>query len=253
MKTPAIVSHVTSAMQRLISKKEVPMKSVAADLPVLHDAAVSGRVETLWRMLADEFETAYAAMPAKAMTRTELTFHPYIKLLGYLSLDLANLPGDILEIGVWKGRSLALMERLSPAPAKVIGVDPCAFAGQEAELRYFHTRLFARAHLIVTYSERAAADVLRLSQTLKLLHIDGGHETHHVWADFLLYRQFIVPGGYVVFDDYADDLHSPGVRIAVDDLRRLGMFDGFEIIGPVRGYENSFLLRKSSAAAAPRG
>ena len=45
------------------------------------------------------------------MERTELSFHPYVKLLGYLCLEIDRLPGDIVEIGVWKGKSLAFVRR----------------------------------------------------------------------------------------------------------------------------------------------
>jgi predicted O-methyltransferase YrrM len=186
-------------------------------------------------------------MPNSGMERRELTFHPYVKLLGYLCVELADIPGDVLEIGVWKGRSVALMQRMSPAGTTLIGVDPCVHPGQEIELRNFCDALFPDVRLVIASSEQAAADVLAISRAFRLIHIDGGHLRWNVWADFLLYAPFVVPGGCIVFDDYADDVHSPEVRPAIDDMHRLGLFHGFEVIGPVPGYVNSFLLRRLSA------
>jgi SAM-dependent methyltransferase len=215
-------------------------------LPLLRNPDFSARVDATWDALARDFEAAYRAMPVKFMERTELTFHPYVKLLGYLALDLQGHPGDIVEIGVWKGRSLALMHRLSGPGTKAIGIDPCAMPGQERELPHFQAQVFPAADLVVDFSERAVAEVVRRTQTIKLLHIDGGHEAFNVWADFLIYERFIVPGGYIVFDDYADAVHSPGVRTAIDEMLANGLFAAFEVIGPVRDFENSFLLRRPS-------
>lgn len=221
--------------------------TTAQSVPVLgglSDPATAARVDAVWSALEEEFARAYSEMPAPPMARSELTFHPFVKLLGHLCLDLAGLPGDILEIGVWKGRSVALMQRLSPPGTTVIGVDPCAYEGQEAELRYFRDRLFPDVRLVIGFSERMATEVLYISRGFKLLHIDGGHLRFNVWADFLIYAQFVVPGGCIVFDDYADDVHSPEVRPAVDEMHQMGLFAGFDVIGPVPGCENSFLLRR---------
>ncbi len=220
------------------------MSHDAAEMAVLSDPDFSARVESAWAGIAREFDDAYAAMPVKFMPRTELTFHPYVKLLGYLCLDLWDHPGDVLEIGVWKGRSLTLMQRLCPPVTKVIGVDPCAMEGQDKELPYFHEHVFPDAILVTEFSERAVAEVVRHTRRLKLMHIDGGHNAYNVWADFLLYERFVVPGGYVVFDDYADSQYSPEVKVAVDEMEAQGLFAGFEVIGPVLDYENSFLLKR---------
>lgn len=224
------------------------MSATASDLPLLRNAEFSARVEGTWDTLAREFDSTYAAMPVKFMERTELTFHPYVKLLGYLALDLRGHPGDIVEIGVWKGRSLALMSRLAGPGTKVIGVDPCAMPGQDRELPYFHGKVFPETDIVVGFSERAVSEVVRRTQTIKLLHIDGGHEAFNVWADFLIYERFVVPGGYIVFDDYEDAVYSPGVKVAVDEMHARGLFAGFEVIGPVRDFENSFLLRRPATA-----
>jgi hypothetical protein len=53
-----------------------------------------------------------------------------------------------------------------------------------------------------------------------------------------------VPGGYIVFDDYDDHQFSPEVLPAVDMLIYYGFTSGFEVIGQVEGFQNSFVLKK---------
>ena len=52
--------------------------------------------------------------------------------------------------------------------------------------------------MLVDYSERAVRQVAAISKKYKIIHIDGGHLAHHVWADFLLYSKFLAEGGYLV-------------------------------------------------------
>ena len=199
-------------------------------------------VETTWAQLESEMALAYTKI-VPSMERKELSFHSSIKLLGYLCLENFELPGDILEIGVWKGKSLTFMSRLSSASSNIIGVDPCEIEGQHQELLSLIKVMSPRSLIISEYSERAVRQVLSVSRQIKLLHIDGGHLRDQVWSDFIIYSQFIRPGGYIVFDDY-DTKDSPEVGPAIDDMYRLGFFENFDVIGPVAGFKHSFLLKK---------
>lgn len=201
-------------------------------------------INRAWSSVTREFIIADNAIRQTHMVRRELSFHEFVKLLGFVCLVTAETLGDIVEIGVWKGKSLAFMSRLAGPETKVIGIDPCALAGQAAELDHFHRSVFPNCTLIQRYSEAAVEDLSRITRAIKLLHIDGGHQRENVWADFLLYERFVVPGGYIIFDDYTDVEHSPEVGPAVDRLREGGFFDGFEMIGQAPGYEHSFVLRR---------
>lgn len=214
-------------------------------LAVLADAVTVAAIDRVWDGVSADFEAASASMPVRFMERRELSFHSYVKLLGFLCLLLRDVPGGIVEIGVWKGKSLTFMSRLAGNGAQLVGIDPCELPGQPQELAYFHQRLFSNCAIIPRYSQDAIEDALHIVPAFKLLHIDGGHLREHVWADFLLYERFVVPGGYIVFDDYGDRQYSPQVGPAVDRLRSRGLFSGYEIIGQPPGYEASFVLRKS--------
>ena len=199
-------------------------------------------VETAWARLESEMALAYAKI-TPSMERKELSFHNSIKLLGYLCLENFELPGDILEIGVWKGKSLTLMSRLSSASSNIIGVDPCELDGQHQELLSLLQVMSPRSLIIPEYSERAVRQVLAVSRKIKLLHIDGGHLRDQVWSDFIIYSQVIRPGGYIVFDDY-DTKDSPEVGPAIDEMYRLGFFEQFDVLGPVAGFKHSYVLKK---------
>ena len=217
-------------------------------------------VEKEWSNLTKQFELAQSNIPTRSwmdfllmkekyMSRKELSFHDHVKLLGYLCIDVHSIPGDILEIGVWKGKSLALMDRLSSNETKIIGVDPCELPGQLPELKYYQEQLFQSAEIITDYSEKAISAVSDISQKFKIIHIDGGHSYHNVWMDFLLYERFLVPGGYIVFDDYNDLEFSPEVNPAVNDLQRKGFFERYKIIGAETEFNNSFLIQLSKNRA----
>ncbi|MDE1193805.1 MAG: class I SAM-dependent methyltransferase [Pseudomonas sp.] len=68
-------------------------------------------------------------------------------------------------------------------------------------------------------SELCAERFYNLSPKVALLHIDGGHAGRNVLLDFLLYSPSVVPGGFIVFDDYGDYLHSPEVGPACHGLQ----------------------------------
>ena len=200
-------------------------------------------VEQTWREITSEFEAYATVHDRPKMRREELSFHSDVKLLGHLCLELAALPGDILEIGVWKGKSLALMSRLT-TNAKIVGVDPLSFDQQREELEYFRNRIFSNSVIVQDFSEIAIKEVLGITRNVKLLHIDGGHQSRNVVLDFLLYSPLVVSGGYVVLDDYDDYQFSPEVRPAVDMLIDFGFAAPFALIGQVKEFPNSYLMKK---------
>jgi predicted O-methyltransferase YrrM len=202
-------------------------------------------VDAVWTALEREFIGHHADMPKdQAMPRAELSFHQHVRLLGFLALAAERVSGDMVEIGVWKGKSLALMSRLAAPGKRVIGVDPLELKGQKFEANWFRERIFPEVTVIQGYAEHSIREVLKLSQRLSLLHIDGGHFARNVLLDFLLYGELISPGGFIVFDDYRDYLYSPEVGPAVDLLRVGGFFEKFNILGSVPGFENSYVIQR---------
>ncbi|WP_263263441.1 class I SAM-dependent methyltransferase [Pseudomonas sp. RIT-PI-S] len=206
---------------------------------------LNSHISQVWDLIGEHFEQAQATLPAdQAMRRRELSFHDHVRLLGYLCLLIEQVPGDVVEIGVWKGKSLVLMNEICNHQRRVIGIDPFVLPNQFEELCHYKTELFPDAHILRGYSELCAERFYSFSSEIALLHIDGGHEGRNVLLDFLLYAPKVVSGGFVVFDDYRDFEHSPEVGPAVDLLRAGGYFKGFHVLGCVYGFENSYLLQR---------
>lgn len=219
-----------------------------ADLKVFfQEPEIKNIIDTAWNRVGKALEMSQAELPPElAMPRRELSFHDHVKCLGYLCwlLEHNNVAGDIIEIGVWKGKSTSFMNEICQHKRRIISIDPMELPNQENELRFYHQRLFPEVNLIRGYSELSIERVQALNPRTVLLHIDGGHEGRHVLLDFLLYSPTIVSGGFIVFDDYRDHQYSPQVGPAVDLLRAGGYFKGFDVIGSLPGFENSYLLQK---------
>ena len=200
-------------------------------------------VDSKWELISDRFRILADENTNARMIRQEISFHSQVKLLGHLCLIMKSMEADILEIGVWKGKSLALMSQLSNK-SKVIGIDPLEFENQKDELFYFKEAIFPSAIIVESYAEHAVHEVLQHSSSFKLIHVDGGHEMRNVFLDFLLYSPMLVSNGFLVFDDYGDQKFSPSVKPAVDLLISSGLVFGFEVIGQLPEFPDSFVLRK---------
>jgi hypothetical protein len=211
----------------------------------LNDQKLNALVQTTWEGLHQTFLTVQEQIPPEhRMARKEISFHDHVRLLGSLTVMCEEVQGDILEIGVWKGKSLTLMHRLAENSRKVYGIDPLELPNQAAEQSYYNRAIYPDVQVLRSYSERAVPEFEKLSKKLAILHIDGGHLAKNVLLDFLLYEEFVSPGGYIVFDDYKDYRFSPEVGPAVDLLRIGGFFNKYDIFGVVPGFNNSYLLRK---------
>lgn len=207
--------------------------------------AMRDSVTQVWNLVGEHYVQAQATLPAEAaMERRELSFHDHVRLLGYLCVLLEGVPGDLVEIGVWKGKSLVLMNEISNRQRRVIGMDPFALPKQFEEFDHYRRQFLPDALFIRGFSEFCAEHFYKMAPKVALLHIDGGHTGRNVLLDFLLYSPSVVSGGFVVFDDYGDFQHSPEVGPAVDLLRAGGYFQGFHVLGPVGGFENSYVLQR---------
>lgn len=224
--------------------KSESLDKIISDIKyVLRSQEVLNSVNVIWHEVSEQFEYHAKHIPDEfKMSRRELSFHEHTKFLIFATYLVNKIEGDICEIGVWKGKSLTLMQRASGK--NVIGIDPLELPKQTEELNYFKDHIFPEAKIIKNYSELAISQFQSVSKKLSLLHIDGGHLKEHVVTDFILYSRFVVPGGFIIFDDYRDNVYSPEVGQAVDLLRVGGFFSNYHIVGVVPEYENSYLLIK---------
>ncbi|WP_068875087.1 MULTISPECIES: class I SAM-dependent methyltransferase [unclassified Phenylobacterium] len=145
--------------------------------------------------------------------------------------------GDVVEIGSWWGRSAALFVWLARRYdiGDVLCVDPwmsdampqgdalldktSADLDTEEALRMFEINLAplaaGRLNYVRARAENAAGSYgpglkvrteafgeTSYEGRIAVLHIDGNHAEHHAALDTALWTPHVVPGGWIIFDDY---------------------------------------------------
>ena len=192
----------------------------------------------------------------------------------YLADTVAELaPRITVEVGVWKGASVATMAnklKKLQIDGVVIAVDTWlgSFEHWTAQkwfesLSFEHGRpaiqkKFMANMLIGGLADHVvplpldslnAAQVLRFNDIKPdLVHLDGGHDYASVMADLRAWWPLIRPGGVLIGDDYnTDGVTWPEVRQAFDDyFGHLGLTP-FEIAPP------KCRIRKPSGPVKPSG
>lgn len=151
---------------------------------------------------------------AGLMTRGELA----------LLCRMARSARSVVELGCYKGRSLAAMGLINPA-AKLYGVDwfgdmsHRGYKGStEGETRANLEKLGVGAQLFVGRTNEVAP---AFAHKVDLLHVDAGHSYEECTADLRDWTPKVNPGGGLCVHDYGaakkKKLDRPEVKRAVDD------------------------------------
>ena len=139
--------------------------------------------------------------------------------------------GDLLEIGVWFGRSAILLGYLAcdgervhvndlfeTPPTTEAGLSEFALWGdQKVATRAEFNRNYGRFHAEPPNVLQCPSSELGFSlesDRFRFIHIDGSHTCEAVRGDIELARELLAKGGIVAFDDYANTQHL-GVAAAV--------------------------------------
>lgn len=152
----------------------------------------------------------------------EKSFHDHVHILYDLRNSIDKETVTYLEIGAYAGGSASLMmsnpkgitnvysiDLGVPIPKEIVMQNVESFKNPKNTFKYYEGNSQAQ-HIIGTVK----AEV----KEVDILFIDGDHTHAGVMADFHNYKDLVLPGGYIVFDDYNDSIHSPEVKKAVDDL-----------------------------------
>jgi Methyltransferase domain len=151
----------------------------------------------------------------------------------FLAVDDATravgLGGDVLEIGVYKGKSAVVLGYCIEGDERLVVVDPFGRAATDATVlaeqqRYYddlsraefdrnYARFHARPPVVL---ERFSTDLepADIGRDLRLVHVDGAHDYASVAHDVDLVLAVLADDGVLVFDD-AIDRGAPGVVAAV--------------------------------------
>lgn len=157
-------------------------------------------------------------------------------LIAIAARALTSLPKPqaIVEIGSYCGRSTVVLggvvKALSPE-TRIHAIDP--HDGKVGALDQgvincaptldMFRRNIAGAGLedVVTTIQKYSYEVA-WDEPISLLFIDGLHDYTNVARDFSHFEQWVLPGGYIAFHDYAD--YYPGVQAFVNEILRTGKY-----------------------------
>lgn len=146
------------------------------------------------------------------------TFHHHYHIL-YDIAETFTGKVNYVEIGCYAGGSACLM--LQRPNTNVISIDlgypisPDIVKGNVDNLNIHnnqYTYIQGNSSSTETYMKLKSC-----CETIDILFIDGDHSYMGVKRDFEMYSQLVNPGGYIIFDDYNDSIHSPEVKYFVDD------------------------------------
>lgn len=169
------------------------------------------------------------------------TFHHHYHILFDIAETFKDKKINYVEIGAYAGGSSCLMlQRLNttvisidlgePIPKGVVFENVINYKNNNNYYKYIQ----GNSQIIETKNEVIEAlsnsRVLGYGNKIDLLFIDGDHSLNGVLNDFNMYSDLVAIGGYIVFDDYYDNVHSPDVKIALDGTILPSLVD-YEIIG----------------------
>ena len=132
-----------------------------------------------------------------------------------------GVPGDICEVGVYKGKSLVLFGMLAREQETLFALDsyPDDYleAAQGAVSRFCPGARNIK-FLVGDTSQYTALQLRELFPSkVRFLHIDAGHEYHEVLHTMYLLAPHVHADGIIIMDDY-QDREFPGVASAVLDF-----------------------------------
>jgi predicted O-methyltransferase YrrM len=175
------------------------------------------------------------------------TFHHHFHILYTLRSLIKKDEAIYTEIGTFNGGSLCLMLQ-HPSQVKCISIDPFHLDRTTIDIVNKNITKFNIHKYDVELTKKFSTDNSLVedlrSRNFKtdILFIDGDHTYSAVIHDFTVFSEFVAPGGFVVFDDYHDAIHSPEVKPAVDAIVK-NIRDNslpFEIIGSPLNYYNVY-------------
>jgi len=164
------------------------------------------------------------------------SFHNHFHIL-YDICNLINKDIFYLEIGCFAGASASLVSS-NNFVKKSYSIDLGRPINKKIPIRNVNN--FKNPSCEYTYIEGNSNDIeivnsiKRQLSHVNILLIDGDHSFNGVLNDFKNYEELVCEGGYIIFDDYLDNQHSPEVKTAVDTLLKTLNKKKYEIIGSIK-------------------
>lgn len=161
------------------------------------------------------------------------SFHNHYHILYDICNDVGN---DLVyvEIGTYAGGSASLVST-NKNVKKIISIDIGKPMPKKIPIE--NVNKFKHENCHYKYIEgdsknETTIETLRNSvDVIDILFIDGDHSWDGVLKDFQNYSGLVKSGGYIVFDDYMDEIHSPQVYHAVNHIVNELINDDYIVIG----------------------
>jgi cephalosporin hydroxylase len=166
------------------------------------------------------------------------TFHHHYHILYDIASSIKKDEINYVEIGCYAGGSACLM--LQRKKTNVVSIDLGEPIPEEVVLnntnnQNIHKNRFnyIKGNSQISETKEILKSVMLeyKSKEIDILFIDGDHSFDGVYNDFNIYEDLVPVGGYIVFDDYHDTVHSPEVNGAVKNI--VANLNNYEIIGTI--------------------
>ena len=175
------------------------------------------------------------------------TFHHHFHLLYDLRTRLGDSKKIYTEIGTFHGGSACLMLQ-HPFDTEIHCIDPCAVTLNQYEILQQNITKFNNHKRQVKIHRNYSTDKQFIEKLHKegfrtdILFIDGDNTATGTRNDFDLFHCFVNPGGYIVFDDYMDNVYTPAVHSTVDDIvKHIEKYSlPYTVIGSIENYKNAY-------------
>jgi len=182
-------------------------------------------------------------------------------LIATVALALSgDEPHAIVEVGSYCGRSTVVLGGVLKAvgsDSRVYAIDPhegeLTTSGSETRFEAPTLERFQRnvaeaglEGIVQTIAKRSFE--VEWAEPISLLFIDGLHDYGSVSRDFAHFERWVVPGGYVVFDDY--DRTFPGVIAFVDEVLESGEYRRVQTVGKLVVTQKRNSEREESSPSA---
>jgi predicted O-methyltransferase YrrM len=197
--------------------------------------------------------TVAAALAPLARYRAE-----YERLNGWLRTEAAatwsclftfqeerGIHGDLMEIGIFKGKSAALIALHARAQEKVVLVDP--MLRREATDAIQDIGISGEVVFVRDFSENLAGHKQVMSRIgrFRWIHVDGEHSLRAVANDLMISARLLAEDGVICLDDFMNSCYPQVTFAAFRFLERLeGEFTLF-----LSGFNKGYVCR--TAAAQP--
>lgn len=160
-----------------------------------------------------------------------------------LLAELSDMP-ILLELGVFRGKSISLWRLLRP-DALVTGITPLSTDGGMWDSDYakdiatIHAKFALKhPHIIPVHSQSERALNSASAFQWDLIYVDGDHTYEGALADLNNYSPLVKVGGFLVIDDCACDMHMEfgyfqgiqSVQDAFDTWMQSDMASNFEFV-----------------------